>query len=179
MSSASVAPVPVDGAIDFDDLFESELDYVWKVLRRLGVREADLDDQVNEVFLRIHRKLDDYDSSRPRRPWIFAFAARVAAEHRRLLRNQREIPGIHVETADPTPNAEERIEENETRRIVLMALEALDPEKREVFVAMELEGHSGPDMAAVLGISVNTVYSRLRLAKAEFTAALRRLGRSQ
>jgi RNA polymerase sigma-70 factor (ECF subfamily) len=178
MSSASVAPVRVDGAIDFDELFESELDYVWKVLRRLGVREADLDDQVNEVFLRIHRKLDGYDSSRPLRPWIFAFAARVAAEHRRLLRNQREIPGLPIETADPAPNAEERMEENQTRRLVLLALEGLDPDKREVFVAMELEGHSGPDIAAALGISVNTVYSRLRLAKGEFTTLLRRLRRS-
>jgi RNA polymerase sigma-70 factor (ECF subfamily) len=177
MSSASVAPIRAGGAIDFDELFETELDYVWKVLRRLGVREADLDDQVNEVFLRLHRKLADYDPSRPRRPWIFAFAARVAAEHRRLSQNRREIPGLHLEAEDPAPGAEERIAEAETRRLVLAALESLDRDKREVFVAVELEGHSGPDVAAALGISVNTVYSRLRLGREEFTLALRRMRR--
>ena len=61
--------------------FDAELDYVWNALRRLGVREADLDDEVNEVFLRVHRQLAQYDPSRPIRPWLFAFAARVAAAY--------------------------------------------------------------------------------------------------
>jgi RNA polymerase sigma-70 factor (ECF subfamily) len=174
MASPSVAEYIGDPP-DFASLFEAELDYVWNALRRLGVRDSDLDDQANEVFLRVHRQLGQYDRSRPVRPWLFAFAARVAAEYRRLLRNRNEIPGLPTETADPAPSAEERASQNETRAMVLAALETLDQPKREVFVALEIEGHSGPDVAAALGVSVNTVYSRQRLAREEFTAALRRL----
>jgi RNA polymerase sigma-70 factor (ECF subfamily) len=159
---------------DFDALFEAELDYVWNSLQRLGVREADLDDQVNEVFLRVHRQLAKYDPSRPVRPWLFAFAARVAAEHRRLARNRFEIPGLPPDVEDPSPSAHEHLEQTEARAMVLAALDALDQDRREVFVALEIEGHSGPEVGEALGISVNTVYSRLRLAREEFTAVLRR-----
>lgn len=165
---------PLSSPVDFESLFEAELDYVWNSLRRLGVREADLDDGVNEVFLRVHRQLAQYDSSRPVRPWLFAFAARVAAEHRRLSRNRFEIPGLPADVRDPAPTAHEHLEQSETRAMVLAALDALDQDKREVFVAIEIEEHSGPEVAEALGVSVNTVYSRLRLAREEFAIALRR-----
>ncbi len=178
MGSPALAPAVAGSGVDFERLFEDELDYVWKALRRLGVREADLDDQVNEVFLRVHQRLADYDPCRPIRPWLFAFAARVAAEQRRLSRNAREIPGLPLEARDESPDAEENAATNETRAHVLAALDELDREKREVFVAIELAGHSGPEVAGALGISVNTVYSRLRLARTEFTVALRRSRRT-
>ena len=170
---AAIASRP-SSPVDFDSLFEAELDYVWNALRRLGVREADLDDQVNEVFLRVHRQLAQYDASRPLRPWLFAFAARVAAEYRRLSRNRFEIPGLPSDVLDPAPSAHEHLEQSEVRATVLAALDTLDQAKREVFVAIEIEGHSGPDVAEALGVSVNTVYSRLRLARDEFANALRR-----
>ncbi len=165
----------VSSAVDFDGLFDAELDYVWNVLRRLGIREADLDDGVNEVFLRVHRQLPQYDRSRPIRPWLFAFAARVAAEHRRLSRNRLEIPGLPPEVRDPAPSAQEQLEQSEQRALVLAALDALDQGKREVFVAIEIEGHSAPEVADAIGVPVNTVYSRLRLGRREFATALRRL----
>jgi RNA polymerase sigma-70 factor (ECF subfamily) len=174
MLSSALAPVS-GSPPDFAGLFEAELDYVWNSLRRLGVREPDLDDQVNEVFLRVHRELGRYDPARPMRPWLFAFAARVASEYRRRACHRREVVGEPFEAADPAPSAEERVAESETRALVLAALDALDQTRREVFVAIEIEGHSGPEVAAALRVSVNTVYSRQRLARGEFTAAFRRL----
>jgi RNA polymerase sigma-70 factor (ECF subfamily) len=161
--------------LDFDRLFEAELDYVWHSLRRLGVREADLDDEVNEVFLRVHRQLSNYDPARPLRPWLFAFAARVAAEHRRRAHVRREVPGLPLDVEDDAPNTEALAAEAEMRMLVLRALEALDQPKREVLVAIDIDGHSGPELADALGVSVNTVYSRLRLAREEFTTSMRRL----
>jgi RNA polymerase sigma-70 factor (ECF subfamily) len=161
--------------LDFDRLFEAELDYVWHSLRRLGVREADLDDEVNEVFLRVHRQLSTYDPARPLRPWLFAFAARVATEHRRRAHVRREVPGLPLDVEDVAPNTEALAAQAETRALVLRALDALDQPKREVLVAVDIDGHSGPELAEALGVSVNTVYSRLRLAREEFTTSLRRL----
>jgi RNA polymerase sigma-70 factor, ECF subfamily len=169
----AIAEAPL--APDFDTLFETELDYVWNALRRLGVQEADLDDQVNEVFLRVHAQLTHYDAARPIRPWLFAFAVRVAAEHRRLARNHREIPGLPPDVPDPSPGADAHVEASERRALVLAALDALDEDQRAVFVALEIEGHSGPEVAEALGVSVNTVYSRQRLGREKFTTALRRL----
>jgi RNA polymerase sigma-70 factor (ECF subfamily) len=100
--------------------------------------------------------------------------SRVAAAHRRLARNRFEIPGLPPDVRDPAPSADEHLEQSEVRATVLAALDTLDQDKREVFVAIEIEGHSGPEVAEALGASVNTVYSRLRLARDEFAIALRR-----
>jgi RNA polymerase sigma-70 factor (ECF subfamily) len=51
-------------------------------------------------------------------------------------------------------------------------LSSLDAAKREVFVLAELEQMTGPEIAEVLGLSVNTVYSRLREARIRFERQL-------
>lgn len=159
----------------FRRLFEGEFDYVWSSLRRLGVREADVEDQTHELFLRVHRKLSEYDPTRPIRPWLFAFAARIAAEYRRTAHYRREITGLSVELADTAAHPEEEASRAEVRAAVLEALEALDHDKRVVFVGVEIDGQGGRELAEALQIPLNTVYSRLRLAREEFGAAFRRI----
>ena len=58
---------------------------------------------------------------------------------------------------------------------VQSVLEELDDEKRAVFILAELEQLPAAEMAQALGLPINTVYSRLRLARAAFEAGLRRL----
>jgi len=77
---------------EFRALFDGELSYVLNTLRRLGVREADLPDQTQEVFVVVHALMDDYDRDRPLRPWLFGIAYRTASRYRRLARNARELP---------------------------------------------------------------------------------------
>ena len=67
----------------FRQIYEAELGYVYTSLRRLGVKVRHLEDLTHDVFLVVHRKLDDYDSSRPLRPWLFGIAYRVALDHKR------------------------------------------------------------------------------------------------
>jgi RNA polymerase sigma-70 factor (ECF subfamily) len=55
-------------------------------------------------------------------------------------------------------------------------LETLEPTRRDVFVLVVLEELGVPEVAEVLGIGVNTAYTRLRLARSEFREALARRG---
>jgi RNA polymerase sigma-70 factor (ECF subfamily) len=166
------------GEPEFRQLFERELSYVWHSLRRLGVRPEDARDQAQEVFLIVHRLLPSYDRARPLRPWLFGIAFRVAARYRdrERLRRTEDLP-THV--ADGTPGADEQLFEAQQRRLVLRALEAIDLDRRAVFVLAEIDGASAPQIAQALGIPLNTVYSRLRRAREEFTQAARRLARSE
>jgi len=63
---------------EFRALFDAHGVYVMKSLRRLGVRPGDVEDLTHEVFLTVLRKWDTYDATRPPRPWLFAFALRMA-----------------------------------------------------------------------------------------------------
>ena len=161
--------------IDFRTLFHDQFSYVWNALRRLGVRDTDLEDVTHDVFLRVYRHLDAYDASRPIRPWLFAFAFRAASDHRRLARHRIELLDDSVHAIDPSPPADDRVAAGEDRAMILAALDAIDLPRRAVFILHEVDELTVPDVAATLEIPVNTAYSRLRLAREEFGEAMRRL----
>jgi RNA polymerase sigma-70 factor (ECF subfamily) len=169
---------PASPPVDLPSLYRREFAYVWKTLRRLGAPLSDLEDLAHDVFVVVHRHLDDYDRARPLRPWLCGIAVRVVADYRRLQRNQREVVGETTEAVDAGPTAHERFEAREARALLMKALDALDPDRRAVFVMHELDEVPVPEIAAELGVPLNTAYSRLRLARAEVAAwiARRRAG---
>ncbi|MCL2447894.1 MAG: sigma-70 family RNA polymerase sigma factor [Polyangiaceae bacterium] len=161
--------------VDFRSVFDSTFDYVWLTLRRLGVRERDLEDVAHDVFLIVHRNFETYDPSRPIRPWLLAFAVRAAADYRRLARHRVELRDDTSSIVDPGPTPHEQAVTRERLDLVALALDALDFDRRTIFVLHEIDGVPMNEAAAILGIGVNTAYSRLRLAKADFARAVQRL----
>jgi RNA polymerase sigma-70 factor (ECF subfamily) len=170
VSAAAPQAHPSLGAI-----FDEHFDYVWRALQRLGVREADLEDLAHEVFIKVHARLEDYDRTKPMRPWLFGFAYRVAADHRRLARHRIEVFGPAPEPVDPTRPADENLEAREERALVAAALEWVDFDRRAVLILHDVEEVPVPAIAHELGIPVNTAYSRLRIARSEFATAVKAL----
>lgn len=164
-------PVPVD----FESVYKAEFTYVWHTLRRLGARDRDLEDLAHDVFVVVHRRLSDYDPARPIKPWLFGIAFRVAAGDRRRARNHSEIASDKVDVAADVPGADDQLAARQDRELVLEALGALDLDRRAVFVMHDIDGHAAPEIAAAIGVPLNTVYSRLRHARERFAAAVRRL----
>ena len=157
-SDASVLPLV---ASSFTQLFEEHFAFVCRSLQRLGVREADLEDIAQELFLAVHRALPESDRSRPLKPWLFGFAVRYASNYRRLSWHRgRELDDMPV-----SPKLHDKLA---AKRTVLAALERLDFDKRVVLVMLDLEELTAPEIAQELGIPLNTVYSRVRLAREAF-----------
>jgi RNA polymerase sigma-70 factor (ECF subfamily) len=133
------------------------------------VREADIKDVAQELFVAVYHRLGEYDASRPSKPWLFSFSLRFAANYRRLSRTRGHVSD-DVLYAHALP-----ANDHEARDLVLRALAELDFERRVVIVMHDLEGFAAPDIASQLGVLLNTVYSRLRLARADFRNAVERL----
>jgi RNA polymerase sigma-70 factor, ECF subfamily len=169
-----VQSVDLSAVQDFRALFDAHAGYVWNSLRRLGVAEDDIEDLLHDVFLHVHRSLQEYDRSRPIRPWLFGFAFRLASQHRRLARHRREVRG-DAEAVDMSPTADEALTQQEDRMLVSEALSEIDLERRAVFVMFEVDEVPMDEIARVLDVPVNTGYSRLRRAREEFAAAVKRL----
>lgn len=163
------------GAPDFQAIFEAEIDYAYATLRRLGVAERDLADVAQELFVTVHRLLDDYDPTRPIRPWIFGIAYRIVLRHRRQAKHAREVLDDDVDDVDLAPLADVAIERAETRELVRAAIQQVELTRRSVLVLGDLEGVPIPQVAETLGIPLNTAYSRLRRARADFARAVLRL----
>jgi RNA polymerase sigma-70 factor (ECF subfamily) len=151
----------------FRTLFDGEFAYICRALRRLGVRETDLKDVAQELLIAVHNHLAAFDDTRPLRPWLFGFALRYAQNYRRLAVHSRS----HVST-DELAEAARASSEFEARETVLRALEKLDYDQRVVLVMHDLEGFAAPEIAERTDVKLNTVYSRLRLAREHFRAAV-------
>ncbi|MDF2693700.1 MAG: polymerase sigma factor RpoE [Labilithrix sp.] len=160
-------------AADFRVVFRREFSWVWNTLRRLGVRSDDLKDQSQEVFLRVHQLLSDYDTSRPFRPWLFAIAYRVAGRYRTT--HARHPVMEPVDLADDGPGPDEDLETKQAQALVLDALQTIELNRRAVFILAELEERPVPEIAETLGVPLNTAYSRLRVAREEFAQAVARI----
>lgn len=164
---------------DVQSIFRQESRYVWGTLRFLGVQERDLEDLMHDVFLTVHRRFEDYDQARPLRPWLFGIALRVAMRYRMLARHRHEVmlgdAAARPDIADERPTPEGELVHRQASRLVAAAIEALTEDHRAIFVMVELQDEPITEVAEGLGLPLNTVYSRLRRARAQFRDAVIKL----
>jgi RNA polymerase sigma-70 factor (ECF subfamily) len=153
--------------------FQKELDYVYRTLRRLGSPVSEVEDLAQEVFLALRRSWTEYDSTRPLRPYLFGIAFRISSAHERKRR--REVAFGIVEVGDAGPAPDEELQIKQARALVLAALERIPLPRRAVLVMHDLDEVPVGEVASVLAIPLFTAYSRLRKARRELEAALRRM----
>ena len=161
---------------DFRALYDEHVAFVWRNLRRLGVSTADVEDRVQEVFVVAHRRLADYEErGHGPRAWLFQIVLRVASEWRRHRRRHPEDVdgGLAQELERTEAQQAEILARREALDQLDSALAALDVDKRAVIVLHEIEEMTAPEIAESLSLPVNTVYSRLRVARQQLEAALR------
>jgi len=166
------APADARGAgLTFEDAYRAHFAFVWRSLRRLGIREEDASDAAQEVFIVVHRKLPEFAGRSKLTTWLYGVCFRVASERRRAGGRAplgvQEAEAFVSRPADPAATAER----NQGLAVLERILDRMPDEQRAVFCLFELEGMTGDDIAESLEIPLGTVYSRLRLARAVFTAA--------
>jgi RNA polymerase sigma-70 factor (ECF subfamily) len=166
---------PARELADFPAFYRAQFAYVWRTLHRLGLRGGDAEDAAQEVFATAYRRIGDFDPARPVRPWLFGIAFRAVVGQRRRAHVRREVALDRPDMAAMGGVARDSQSELESRQLVLRALEALPVERRAVLVMHDLDGEAVPQIAEVLAIPLNTAYSRLRVARAEFEAEVARL----
>ena len=157
--------------LEFAEIYQGYFAFVWRSLRRVGVPSDKLDDAVQEVFLVVHRRLEDFEPSASIKAWLFAIVQRVASQSRRTARRHPE-QSLTIDLPARNSDPHEATVQAQALRLVYGALDQLDEDKRVVFVLAELEQMTAPEIAQALSIKLNTVYSRLRAARQNFEAAI-------
>jgi RNA polymerase sigma-70 factor (ECF subfamily) len=164
----------------FDDVYERHIDYIWRVLRRLGVPARSLPDAAQDVLVVVHRRLGSFDGRVPVQSWLAGICVRVARQEYRTRRRRQpdmldSAGWIDVDSLpDGASLSSTAMERGERIRLLYELMASLDAPKREVFVLAELEQMTGPEIAEILGLPLNTVYSRLREARLRFERELAR-----
>ena len=157
-------------------LFDSHYVAIWRLLRRLGVEAAQVDDAAQEVFWVAARRLAEIQPDREY-AFLYGVALRVAsndARNRRAARSLYDSEDLGL-VADAGPSPEEHVEQMRTRELLDMVLGKMPIELRAVFVLFEFEGMEIRDIAALHEIPVGTATSRLRRARDEFSTIAKRI----
>jgi RNA polymerase sigma-70 factor (ECF subfamily) len=157
-----------------EEIYRAHFAFVWRSARALGVRDGAVDDVVQEVFVVAQRKLPAFEARSSMRTWLSGIVLNVVRHHRRTV--HRKSP--HERSSDPVTDVDslptsalgpdDVASFREGTRLLQQVLDGLDEKKREVLVLADLEEFSSPEIAKILGIGLNTVYSRLRAAREEF-----------
>ena len=157
--------------LDIRSLVEEHSQYVWRALLHLGVREADVEDSCQDVFVIVHRRLSDFRGDSAMRTWIYGICVRVASDYRRRAHVVREVFEVDSTRLAQPADQVERVIQRESLECLGRILDLLDDEKRAVFVLYEIEEFSMTDVAIALPCPIQTAYSRLHAARRIVTDA--------
>jgi RNA polymerase sigma-70 factor (ECF subfamily) len=157
-------------------LFDAHYAPIWRLLRRLGVPAAQLDDAAQEVFWVAARKFVDIEPGREQ-AFLYGVALRVASNDHRRRKSVPETADLDALAlhSDDRPSPEEELEHRQTRALLDIVLDRMPIELRTVFVLCELEELEVRDVAALEGVPIGTASSRLRRAREEFSAIAKRV----
>jgi RNA polymerase sigma-70 factor, ECF subfamily len=183
-AAGSLEAPPTAKELDLIGVYNSQKEFVWLTLQRMGIPRSDLDDVFQDVFVIAHKRLHTYNRDAKLTAWVYGICLRSAAAHRRRAFRRRERadgtaasvarPGIehwHAQVEAP----DERLGELERQATLNTLLGTLDPDHRLVVVMFEVEDHSCQYIAELIGVPVGTVHSRLHTARRKLAQAAVRL----
>lgn len=160
---------------DFEVFYREHYAFVWRSARHLlaGRSESDVEDLLQETFTVAYRRFGSYqpEACAPT-TWLFGIVRNVARNHARGdgRRERKHAALAHAaQSNEATERGGQPLDEALlARRMLDDFLAGLDPDKRAAFVLVELEGFTGRELAAALGVNANTASSRLRAARKAF-----------
>jgi RNA polymerase sigma-70 factor (ECF subfamily) len=154
-------------------LVNQHLGFVERVLRNMGVSEADLDDAAQRTFIVVANRLDDIIVG-AEKSFLFRSAKHMASHVRRSASRHSRLEPLSDELPSTQESPESLISQKKARELLDELLESMPEELRVVFTLYEFEGLKMPEIAEYLEIPTGTVASRLRRARKQFQAGVRR-----
>src|SRR5262249_46208482 len=133
----ALASEPAAAVRSFDEVYTAHVGFVWRVLRTLGVAEAQIEDAVQDVFGVVHRRLPEWEGEAGARTGRCAMAGGVASTHGRRGGGDRTEPLADEPAGGADTFAD--MSRAQAAATVLAILEQLDEDKRIVFALVELE----------------------------------------
>jgi len=170
--ASGTAPALRGGAPEqFEAVFTELAPYVMRVLPRLGIAPAEVEDVCQEVFVVVHAKLSAFERRSSVRTWVYGICLRVASNYRDRAYRRREQTRDELPLQVDGARQEGDIEQQRTLQRLDAALAQLLPAQREAFVLHAIEELEVTEIAEAQGVSKFTVYARLYAARKHLRTA--------
>ena len=174
-----LAARPAPPRLTFQQLYAQHAAFCWRALRHLGVPPAAIDDAVQELWVVVHRRHEEFEGRSELKSWLFGIAINVARNQRRSQRRLDTARASQREVLEPHDDPSERERQREAFDRVQSYLASLDEQRREIFVSCLLEGMSAAETASATGLTLHTVQNRVRALRRSFKSWLMQHGSPQ
>lgn len=172
----TVSPQRPPPKVDLAAAFHEHGAFLFRNVLRWVQNPDEADDIVQDVFLIANRKQHELDDDTHLRAWLYKTAQNVVKHHRRSYARRRRLADAASEEApsfdDNKLDADEVIRAKRNKDLVRRCAGKLAASQRDVFILFELEDLSGPEIAELLDISENAVWTRLLRARKRFAVLL-------
>ncbi len=181
-----IAAVLKGDASSFEPIVQKYSPRVFATARRYARRESEVEDIVQEVWLKAFQKLSSFRGEAPFEHWLMRLTVRTCYDFLRSHQRSRETAFSEIAepeqdwldrfVADPSPTHEDA---DAARQLVGRVFEQLSPQARLVLTLLELEDRPVKEIARLTGWSVPLVKVRAFRARAEMRKILARLTREK
>ena len=184
--SELIAAVLRGDSESFESLIRKYQPRVFATARRYARREDEVEDIVQEIFIKAFQKLSSYRGDAPFEHWLMRLAVHTCYDFLRMHQRKKENSFGELSTeendwlehfvAEPSADLEKAAA---AKALVDKILDQLSPSARLVITLLEIEERSIKEIAALTGWSVSLVKVRAFRARAEMRKCLRRLARDK
>jgi RNA polymerase sigma-70 factor (ECF subfamily) len=173
-------------AASFEPLITKYQGRVFATARRYARRESEVEDIVQEVFIKAFQKLEGFRGEAPFEHWLMRLAVRTCYDFLRSHKRNRET--AFTELSEPESNWLDRyvIEPDEAsedaeaaRQLIEKVLSHLSPPARLVITLLEIEERSVREIADLTGWSIPLVKVRAFRARAEMRKILGKIAKDK
>lgn len=161
-----------EGAVDIGAWFDQHGAFLLRMVQRLTGLNSQVEDVVQDVFLIAHRRRHEIPPEINIRGWLYRVAVNLVRHQKRSFARRLALQE-RLTTQDavaPATTPEEDAQRQQQALLVRQCVARLPLKQREVFVLFELEGIEGQQVAQLLDIPENTVWSRLHHGRKRFRA---------
>ncbi len=143
----------------FAELLRRHNDHLWQTALRTSYTREDAADSLQDALLSAHRTAANFRAEAEVRSWLHAIVVNACLDRIRRNRTRRAV-SLSPETMPEPKDTRDDIAELEMSLVIDRALFTLPEEQRTALVAVELEGRSVAETAALLGVPEGTIKSR-------------------
>ena len=162
-----------------EQIYDRHFPFVWRSLQHLGVPAHQLDDAAQDVFVVVFNKLDDFEGRSTLKTWLFGIVHLIALSYFRREKRAQQHDPLDLDLASRERGPGDALGQAEEAAFLQNFLDTLEEGQRAAFVMADIEEMTAPEISEALGVKLNTVYSRVRLARRALARALERYRRGK
>jgi len=127
----------------------------------------EVEDVVQDTFLRVLDRIQSFDARRPFPPWLYQVARNLAKNHKRRMWWRKTEPLSEAEDAAEStfPGPAEEFKQHQIRQLVAEHVEKLPQRQRTAFRLFEIEEYSADEVGQMMGLNATAVRSNVYQAR--------------